>query len=536
MFDRGMSWLRLHERFGGVLLLMVLAAPAAAGENPQLVSLNFAGVACGHAFFSSPISGTGRYVAFETDAPGMAGSNGKHQIYLRDALLGTTEVVSVDSNEVLASNNCYSPTVSPDARYVWFAAEQPTNLGPAGGWYVRDRALGITTFVDVNGSDLQVSDDGRFALTAAGQILLEDLKTGQVETLSVDELGQPANGQCFLDTRQCLSTDARYVVFDSTATNLVPGLPLNSRQVFVRDRLAGVTSLVSATPAGEPGDNASLGESISADGRFVAFTSLASNLAPLPAGPAPQVFVRDLQTGALELVSVNNDGEPADDGTTGFYVSDTNISADGRFVTHALQSVNLVPGLVGPSIMVCVRDRLAGLTYGASYDYTGQPGGGWDPTISRDGRGIAFVTISQLSVLDHDTDFPHDVYLYDRQPWSEIEPPLAGSAGEPRLVVNGATTAQSGLMLAVTRGLPGAVATLVIGFAEAGVPFKGGVLVPLPAVLAPLPLNGHGLFVLNTHWPAGIPAGIEFVLQAWIPDPAGPHGFSATNGVANTSQ
>ncbi|NMG21975.1 calcium-binding protein, partial [Brasilonema bromeliae SPC951] len=136
-----------------------------------------------------------------------------------------------------------------------------------------------------------------------------------------------------------ISADGRFVAFYSAANNLVAGDTNNSSDIFVRDLLTGTTTRVSVADDGTQGNNNSSNPAISADGRFVAFDSTASNLVAGDTNNTSDIFVRDLLTGTTTRVSV------ADDGTQGNGFSYTPaISADGRFVAFESSASNLVAG------------------------------------------------------------------------------------------------------------------------------------------------------------------------------------------------
>ena len=124
-----------------------------------------------------------------------------------------------------------------------------------------------------------------------------------------------------------ISADGRFVAFSSDATNLVPGDTNGTADVFVRDRQTGTTRRVSVGSGGAQGNGLSVDPAISADGRFVAFASDATNLVPGDTNGADDVFVRDRQTGTTRRVSVGSGGAQGD--RVSF---DPAISADGRFV------------------------------------------------------------------------------------------------------------------------------------------------------------------------------------------------------------
>jgi hypothetical protein len=89
----------------------------------------------------------------------------------------------------------------------------------------------------------------------------------------------------------------------------------------------------------------------------------------------------------------------------------------------------------------------------------------------------------------------------------------------------------------LTSGLPGGTAILVAGYSQANAPLLGGVLVPTPAIVVPgIPLDATGAWTLALDWPALLASGFAIYAQAWIPDPAGPQGFAASNGLRITTQ
>jgi Tol biopolymer transport system component len=147
------------------------------------------------------------------------------------------------------------------------------------------------------------------------------------------------------------------VVFYSNASNLVPGDTNNNIDLFVRDTLANTTTRISVDSAGNQANREAYGSSISADGRFVAFTSFASNLVPGDTNENYDTFVRDLSTNTTTRVSVNSAGNQAS-GSPGT----PSISADGRFVVFDSFASNLVPGDTNASDDIFVRDLLTNTT------------------------------------------------------------------------------------------------------------------------------------------------------------------------------
>lgn len=187
-----------------------------------------------------------------------------------------------------------------------------------------------------------------------------------------------------------LSADGRYVAFQSAASNLIAGDRNNSWDVFVRDRQSRTTELISASSAGVQGNADSTQPSISADGRFVAFSSFSDNLVPGGTNHQWQVFVRDRTAHTTEMISVSSAGEP------GNHRSETpspeSISADGRYVVFQSDSTNLVAGDTVVRWKIYVRDRQEHTTRLVSVSSAGAPAGKncHYPSISADGRFVTF--------------------------------------------------------------------------------------------------------------------------------------------------
>jgi hypothetical protein len=208
-----------------------------------------------------------------------------------------------------------------------------------------------------------------------------------------------------------MSQDGRFVVFESLATNLIPGGTDGTREIYVRDRQNGTTQIVSVATGGAIADGACFGPTISSDGRYVAFASNATNLDAGDTNDFRDVFVRDLQAGTTEIVSTAPGGAPGDNECG----VQSEISGDGRHVAFTSYASNLVAGDTNAARDVFVRDRQTGATVCASVDASGSPPAGNtsidDPAISADGRYVAFVTYKAL--VASDTNGAQDVYLRD---------------------------------------------------------------------------------------------------------------------------
>jgi Tol biopolymer transport system component len=195
-------------------------------------------------------------------------------------------------------------------------------------------------------------------------------------------------------------------------------IPDPELHVFVRDRLAGTTERVSVSSAGEKGDGKSEDPSISADGTYVAFCSEASNLVGGDNNRRWDIFVRDRVAGTTERVSISSAGAEA-----WADCSSPSISADGRYVAFSSEAENLVPGgrklwwgIRGENLQIFVRDRLAGTTERVSVSSAGAKGNRQSrhPSISADGRYVAFS--SKASNLVAGDSYWADVFVYYRLP------------------------------------------------------------------------------------------------------------------------
>ena len=224
-----------------------------------------------------------------------------------------------------------------------------------------------------------------FSVTAAASIA--NALPGQTTRVSVDSAGVAANAG---STNGVLSADGRYVVFQSSATNLVTGV--SGTQVYRHDRMSGVTLLVSVASTGTPGNNVSRDPSVSANGRYVAFASFATDLVDGDTNSMSDVFVRDMQAGTTALVS--SAGPPAD-GTSGLsgLSGAREISDDGRYVAFTSFATNLAAGTNNGRQQIYVRDMTTGAVVRASVDAaTGAAGDrtSQTPAISGNGQVVAF--------------------------------------------------------------------------------------------------------------------------------------------------
>ena len=239
-------------------------------------------------------------------------------------------------------------------------------------------------------------------------VFVHDRATGVTSRVSVASDGTEAD---LWSLDPALSADGRFVAFWSGASNLVAGDTNGSFDVFVHDRSTGVTSRASVASGGAQADGYSARPAISADGRFVTFDSGAPNLVAGDTNGATDVFVHDRATGVTSRVSVASDGAQADGG--GF---NPTISADGRHIAFGSHSTDLVPGDTSGAGDVFVHDRSTGATTRVSVASGGIQAGGsyvWAPDISADGRFVTFVSDS-TDLVPGDTNRTRDAFVHDR--------------------------------------------------------------------------------------------------------------------------
>ena len=266
-----------------------------------------------------------------------------------------------------------------------------------------------------------VSADGRFvAFDSAAALVpgdtnrgrdlfVRDLRTGTTELVSVARDGGPADGYSTLAT---ISDDGRYVAFQSLATNLVPGDTNNSGDIFLRDRQAGTTTLVSVNRFGGPAYGQSTRPTISGDGRLVAFNSSAQNMLPTTepdTNKVQDIFVRDMVTGEMERVSVGLNGAQANGDSVR-----PEMRGNGRFVAFESSASNLVAGDGNGKRDVFLFDRQTRVTERASVaaDGSSSTGEASRPHLTPDGRYVAFQTLAG-DIVAGDTNVKRDVFVRD---------------------------------------------------------------------------------------------------------------------------
>ncbi|RQV98619.1 calcium-binding protein, partial [bacterium] len=358
-----------------LFLLLVSPALAAPGDTTR-VSVHSSGAEGNNASYQSKISTNGDFIVFCSYAENLVDNdtNGRDDIFVHNITSGSTSRVSVSSTGTQADDSSLFPSISADGRIVVFAS-YASNL--------------------VSGDINDMSD-----------IFVHDRLNGTTNRVSVSSIGVQGN---LHSIGPSISADGRYVAFESYSSDLVIGDTNGVSDVFVHDTSTGSTSLISVNSSNQQGNNHSRFPSISNDGRYVAFQSSANNLVANDTNGYNDIFVRDTTTGTTILVS----GDAL--GTFGNGNSYTpSISADGRFVAFSSIARNLIVGDTNGVEDIFVHDTTLGTTIQVSKDSSGLQGNNssYYPAISADGRYVAFHSTAD-NLVAGDTNGAIDTFVHD---------------------------------------------------------------------------------------------------------------------------
>lgn len=385
---------------GGAVAVAVVAGPASAGSglaraagDIERVSVSSAGMQAERLSDVTSVSTTGRFVVFSSPATRLVPGhhNAAVDVFVRDLARGTTRLASIGAHGE-ADGDSSSGSISADGRFVSFCSRA---------------------------ANLVDGDRNRHA-----DVFVRDLDRGRTMLISSGLRGAEGNDD---SCDSSISANGRYVVFVSDASNLVARDSNGERDVFVRDLRRGTTSRVSVGGRGEQADNSSESASISADGTRVAFSSDASNLVRGDRNRAADVFVRDLRARTTALASVSSRGRLAN-GPSEF----AKISGSGRYVVFSSIASNLVDRDSNGAPDVFVRDLQRRVTVLASLSSTGRQGNGDSiaGSISDDGRLVGFFS-SASNLVRGDTNGCGDAFVRDtrRQTTSRLSVAANGAQG-----------------------------------------------------------------------------------------------------------
>ena len=335
------------------------------------------------------IDGDGSVVVFDSAAANLVtgDTEGEEDVFVLDREAGTLERISVGTSGGGGNNISGNPVVTPDGRYVVYES-RATNL---------------------------VAND----TNSQYDVFVYDRDTGETERVSVASDGTQANDGSF---EAAVSSDGRFVAFESDATNLVANDTNGRRDVFVHDRDTGSTTRVNVDDSGNaPSSYDSDEVDISGDGNLVVFQSQSPVFAADDDNNLVDVFLRDIAAGTTIRVSVDTDETDGDGGDPDGSSTDPAISSDGSTVVFASTATDLIASdgnndqdVFSYDVATQAIERVSVDTGGG--DPNGNSAGGFRPylDVSGDGRYVVFDSYASDLIAD-DTNSVWDVFVVDRQ-------------------------------------------------------------------------------------------------------------------------
>ena len=376
------------------------------------------------------VSADGRFVAFTSRSADIApGGSSDYGVFLTDTKLNTTRLIS--RGATTPDGASISPDITPDGRVVVFASTS-TNLVPGdtnglGDVFLWRRGAGLSLVsVDAgggpsNGASDQpsVSADGRYVAYSTSAT---DAVSGDATTTPDVVVREPAtnvtrlvshtpggSGGSETSSFPVISDDGRVVVFDSFASDLTPDTN-GTVDVFVWQRSSDVVTRISRAPGGGAADSASFDADLSADGRRIVFSSVASNLVAGTTNTTQNVYLHDRRSGRTSVVSVDRRGR-----TSREVAGAASISADGATVAFTGQSSRLVAGDTNATGDIFVRFLRSGINVRASVSVFGRQGSGGrtdNADLAGNGRFVVFAS-EFTNLVSNDTNGQSDVFSTD---------------------------------------------------------------------------------------------------------------------------
>jgi Tol biopolymer transport system component len=336
-----------------------------------------------------------------------------------------------------AVSGSVASSISADGTIVAFSDDNPRlvrgDTNREADIFVRDLRTDETTRVSVSSSGVQADDisreprisgNGRFVVFSSeatnlvegdrngdADVFLHDLETRKTLRVSLTSSGAEAGGPSDMPS---ISDDGTRLVFRSSAEDIVPGDSNKQPDVFLRDLSTGATTIVSRSRNGEA-DGPSRRPFIAGDGHFVAYSSAATNVVSGDTNGVSDIFVLELRTGAITRESVSEDG-----GQMAGASAWPSLSRNGRVVAFLAVGAGPTqcaddPGGPRPCRMTFVRDRVAAVTQLVTRAPDGSPGNGdaLSVSVSPDG-GFVALSSDATNLVQGDTNAHRDVFLYDR--------------------------------------------------------------------------------------------------------------------------
>ncbi len=349
----------------------------------------------------------------------------------------STKRISTDSAGNQANGVSVFPFITPDTRYIVFVSNAYNLTAKSNGIYnvyLKNTATGAVTLIssDSNGNpgthyswNGAVSNNGRFVAfyswaTNFGfnntkyNVYLKNVQTGTLTMISTDAYGNEGNNHSYEDGfPPAISSDSRYVAFTSKATNLVPGDTNGKTDIFLKDIKTGALKIVSTNASGRQANGSSGQPIMSANGRYLVFFSLASNLVKRDPNRKADIFIKNIQTGGITRVSTSSSNKQSNG-----FSSRPAISSNGRYITFASSASNLVSKDTNSSTDIFLKDRKTNKTILVSTNSKGQQTTGKATTlnvvssVSDNGRYVGFTSAAK-NLVPADTNGYWDVFVKD---------------------------------------------------------------------------------------------------------------------------
>lgn len=412
--------MRIATIFALALAALLTSGASALAQQPTTTraTLSSVGAEANGASDTPGISADGRWVVFASDATNLVqdDTNGVADIFLRDRVTGRTTRVNVGPGGAQAGTRAQYPAISADGRTIAFVTTAALVAGAPAGFqiYAADRAGGLRRIALPAGVSvpryLALSDDGArlafmgFPGGGRTDVYVAETAGGAARRMSELPGGIPANGASNFDP--AISGDGRWVAFTTDSTNLAPPDGNGYRDVVAREVDTGSFTRVSVGNGGAEANLHSSTPALSFDGCEIAFLSSATNLVTGDVA-GTKAYVRRRCAGDTELLSRSNGGAP------GQATAPLAISADGCAVTFRATDILSPPP--GAAVGAALRDPCAGLTSRVDLSTTGEPGNGSvvEMRISATGRYVAF-TSAATTLVAGDGNATTDVFVRDR--------------------------------------------------------------------------------------------------------------------------
>lgn len=383
---------------------------------------------------ANDISSDGRYIVFESVSRDLVTQDVGYygNIYRKDMVTGEVDIVSTNSSGIAANGSSNTAKMSDDGRYIVFHSSAynlvDNDNNGATDIFLKDMQTGALTLVSTTSLGIQgngaseyasISADGNsisfmsYATNLVGEdtnnkadTFVKNLQTGSITRISENALGVGGDGDSYGGV--AFSTDGRYAVFNSDATNLIEGDTNGVSDIFMKDMQTGTIARLSTAADGTQGNGESISASVSADGRYVAFMSYASNLAQTQGGDDRtmqiyDIFVKDTQTGSISVATTTSSGLLTTYG--GYFPS---LSSDGRYVVFESGSTDLVSDDTNFVRDIFIKDLQSGMVSRLSLNTSGVEGNyeSSEPYISADGTYVTFSSWSTNFASNDTNGYP----------------------------------------------------------------------------------------------------------------------------------